>query len=132
MSDSEQSKQPGVDLKEKTVTFDYIKSPHFKTIIVEGIFGGISPKGRINMNLWNERWPIPKQTVHEFDEKSGKLKDEKLPARVTRDAIIREVDIALSFDYDTAKKMRDWIDEKITTMEKAAKEIQSKGGGHGI
>ena len=54
------SKFPGIDQKEKRARFDYIKSQFFRSVHVDGVFGGVIPSGKsIRMSIWNERWPIP-------------------------------------------------------------------------
>ena len=110
-------KPPGINEKEKRVRFDYIKSQYFRSVHVDGIFGGVVPNGKsIRMSIWNERWPIPKQTVHEMDEK-GIVKDEITEERISRDAIVREVEIDLVMDAECAKQMRDWLSVKLTEYE---------------
>jgi hypothetical protein len=123
------AKPPGIDEKEKRVRFDYIKSQFFRSVHVDGIFGGIIPSGKsIRMSIWNERWPIPKQTVHEMDEK-GIVKGEIIEDRISRDAIVREVEIDLVMDVECAKQMRDWLSGKLEEFEGVAKlrsEVESK------
>lgn len=121
MSDQSNIKPPGFDYENKRVAFDYIKSPHFRTIVAEGIFGGISPRGRINMAIWNERWPIPKQSVQEIGKKN-ELGKEIIEERVSRDAVIREVDVMLSLDVTTAIQMRDWLNDKLGDIDSLTEE----------
>ncbi len=111
----------GIDKKEKRVRFDYIKSQSFRSVHVDGVFGGVIPNGKsIRMSIWNERWPIPKQTVHEMDE-NGIVKGEIIQERITRDAIVREVEIDLVMDVECAKLMRDWLSTKLEEFESVAK-----------
>jgi hypothetical protein len=118
---------PGIDEKEKRIRFDYIKSQFFRVIHVDGIFGGTSPIGKaIRMSVWNERWPIPKQTVHEMDE-LGNLLKEVVEERIQRDAIVREVEVDLVMDVDCAKQMREWLSRKIEQYDEIMK-LQSKTG----
>jgi len=109
-------KLPGVSREEKRIRFDYIKSQFFRTVHVDGIFGGLAPNGKsIRLSIWNERWPIPKQTVYETDE-LGNLVKEYLEERITREAIVREVDVDLVLDIECAQQIRDWLSERIEEL----------------
>lgn len=110
---------PGIDRETETVTFDYVKGNFFRVIHVDGVFGGANPTGKqICMAVWNERWPIPKQVVHRLSTQ-GALGDEIGELRVSRNAIVREVDVELIFDIDCAKQMRDWLNDKIAKAQAA-------------
>lgn len=116
--------KPGVDLDVREATFDYVKSGHFRVIHVDGLFGGISPRGGlINMAVWNERWPIPKQVVQAITA-NGKLGKEIVDRRVSRKAIVREVEAELVMDIPTAKELQKWLQEKIKDYEKVTKKSE--------
>jgi hypothetical protein len=108
---------PGIDVEAGRARFDFIKSNYFRVIHIEGVFGGSSPHGLINMAVFNERWPIPKQITHEFTEgKSGKEIE-----RASRDAIVREVEAQLVMNVQTAKTICKWLQGKIDDIEKQNK-----------
>lgn len=116
MQKEPKGKAPGIDNIEERVKFDYIKSNYFRVLQIDGVFGGNSPRpGIIDMAVWNERWPIPKQTVQKIEE--GKIGAEVFEERVIRDAIVREVEVMLRLNIETAKVMRDWLDNKIKGFE---------------
>lgn len=117
---------PGIDRETGRIRFDYIKGNYFRVIHVDGVYGGNSPRGgHIQMAVWNERWPIPKQTVHQFEQ--GKpLGKEILDERVARDAIVREVEVQLMMDIAMAKRMRDWLDDKIQHVEETIEEAEKE------
>jgi hypothetical protein len=102
------------------IRFDYIKSNQHREIFVEGIHGGITPKGRIQMSLFCERQPIPRQIVHKFD--GLELGPEIQSERLSRDAIIRSVEATLILDLSTAEAMHKWLGLKI----KEGKELINK------
>ncbi|NQU08599.1 MAG: hypothetical protein HQ583_08560 [Candidatus Abyssubacteria bacterium] len=124
MSDKPKQAPPGVDFDAQEIRFDYIKGNFFRVIHVDGVFGGNSPQGNIRMCVWNERWPIPQQMVYELKE-GGVLGKEK--NRITRGAVVREVEADLVMDVETAKRIKAWLEDKI---EKASQdeEEKSKGG----
>jgi hypothetical protein len=79
------------------VRFDYIKSPQFRVVHVDGAYGGITPRGQLFISLYSERLPIPTAIVHQLNP-NGQLGDEILSERETRKGVVREVEIGLQFD----------------------------------
>ncbi len=113
MSDDKKKTAPGVDIPKGQIKFDYLKSPDYRTIYINGVFGGISPRGQIYISVWKERWPIPKQVTYHLKE-DGTVTNEIESERIAREAIIREVEVGLLMDIGTAIAMRNWLDEKIS------------------
>ncbi|MBU0514870.1 MAG: hypothetical protein KJ621_08870 [Proteobacteria bacterium] len=119
MAQQENKTSPGIDLDTGEIRFDYIKSNHFRVIHVDGIFGGIRPDSdSIFMGVWNERWPIPKQVVFEFDRSSG-MGPEKY--RLGRDSVIREMEVGLVMNMKMAKSFKVWLEDKIEKHEERMK-----------
>jgi len=94
------------------VEFDFIKSNFFRVVHADGAFGGISPNGLIHMALYSERAALPTKIVQEIDE-SGQLRPEDTSRRITRKAIVREIEVDIAMDINTATALRKWLDEKI-------------------
>jgi len=102
-----------------TIDFHNIKGDGFRTIHVDGAFGGVSPRGQhINMTIYSERWPVPTQMTHKVDE-NGTLGEELAEKRATRRGIVRELEANLVFDIETAKRLAQWLLEKIQQSEDA-------------
>ncbi|MGB7913498.1 MAG: hypothetical protein WCF59_14880 [Desulfobaccales bacterium] len=114
---------PGIDEESKRIKFDFIKSNFFRVIHVDGVFGGVSPQRLIHMSVWNERWPIPKQVSHKLLPES-KLGEEITEDRISRDAIVREVEAHLIMNLETAKQTSIWLQEKIKIIEAGLKKGQ--------
>ena len=124
MTEESKKKVPGVDMEAGRIAYDYIKSNYFRVIHVDGVFGGNTPRANlIQMCVWNERWPIPKQTVFKLNPE-GSLGDEITEDRISRNAIVREVEAELIFDIPGAKRIRDWLDTKISQIEEKKGEEQ--------
>jgi hypothetical protein len=119
------AKRPGVDEESGQVRFDYIKSNLFRVIHVDGIFGGISPNRKIHFSAWNERWPIPKQLSYKLTPE-GTRGEEIKEARVSRDAVVREVEVHLIMDVATAKRVHVWLGQKIAIAEKLEEARKAK------
>lgn len=107
--------------------FHYIKSPHFKSFLASGAYGGIGPNGLINMSFYIERTPIPQKLV--FEVKDGLPGNEIVEERIGKGGFIREIDCNIMIDLNTAINLREWLDSNIKTLEtviKAAKESRER------
>ena len=105
------------------VSFEYIKSNHFRVIRLDGVHGGLGPKANtVQMALFSERQAIPRRET--FKVKDGSL---QVPPKEIegRNAIIREIEIEAIMDIPTAKTLKQWLDKKIRTAEKINKKMQS-------
>lgn len=96
----------------QTVTFDFIKSPQFRSIHVDGAIGGITPNGHIHISLYNERPAIPRQIIQEITP-DGQLGDEVVERRVSRGGVVREMDVDAYMTVETADSLRNWLTTKI-------------------
>lgn len=92
-------------------------------IHVEGAHGGVTPTGKIQIAVFNDRQPIPQQTIHEVAS-TGKVGDEVKEERITRGGIVREVEAELIIDLDGAKIIHQWLGDKIKECEGILKEVQ--------
>lgn len=108
------------------IAFDYIKTPDYREVHVDGAWGGLTPRGYIQMAIYNERLPIPQQTT--FALKDNQLGDEVKEKRRTRQAIIRNVEVDLIMDLNTAESMRDWLDQHIQRLKERIMEAEGAGG----
>jgi hypothetical protein len=127
---------PGIDKEKERIKFDYIKGSHFRVVHADGISGSISPQGDyLQLVVWNERWPIPKQTTYQLKSDQS-LGDEVLDERISRAAVVREVEISLVMDFDIAEGLHEMLTSILKDHKKAAgKQSRStkrskKGGNH--
>ncbi len=101
-----------------SIAFHYQKSPFYRTVHTDGVWGGLTPRGYIAMTLFAERNPIPRQ-LHYAVSPEGALGEET--DRVQKDGIIREAAVTAMMDVKLAKALRDWLQEKIDQAEAIAK-----------
>lgn len=109
----------------KEVAFDYIKTPDYREIHVDGAWGGLTPRGYIQMAFYNERLPIPQQTT--FELKDNQIGGEVKEKRRTRQAIIRNVEVDLIMDLNTAESIRDWLNQHIEKLKERLAEAGDEG-----
>lgn len=108
------AEENGGDTRSK-VTYHYIKSNAFRVIHADGVQGGLTPNLKVQMALFNERMPIPRQIVHNVKsgpgEGSFELGDEV--ERSVRDGIVREVEAEVLMDPIVAERVANWLLEKV-------------------
>lgn len=110
-----------MDKKEKIkkvnqLTFHNKVNPDYKEIHVDGAFGGVTPRGFINMNFYAERLPIPKSSDYSINDNNTlgeKIKD----SHDSKYGIIREYEIGMYFDLKTAIDIRKFLDDRILELE---------------
>jgi hypothetical protein len=103
-------------MAESQLKFHFIKTADCKEVLVDGAFGGITPRGRISMAVYTERLPIPQETVHSLTA-DVELGPEIQERRVTRENFVRLVESVLHFDIGAAKVIHDWLGQKISELE---------------
>jgi hypothetical protein len=105
----------------KEIRFNYIKSNLFRVVRVDGIWAAITPNLDIHVNLCSERYPIPQQTLHKIDP-DGSIGEEIIDARISRDGIVREVEVGAVMDISTAKSLIELLQELIEQVEKVTED----------
>ena len=73
------------------------------------------------MSFYSQRPPIPKQIVNQVSPE-GQLEGEVMEKRISRDAIVREVEVGVCMNVVTAKAVVEWLNEKIGVAEKISSE----------
>jgi len=108
--------------KERRVAFDYEKSKFFRVIHVDGAIGSPTPKGDgIQMALFSERVPIPRS--EEYSITTGGQIGERTQIDVRPCQVFREVEVEAILSIEIAKRLRDWLSDKIETVQN----IRSRG-----
>ena len=115
---ADQTKSNGGD--KPTVTFNYLKSPQFRTVFATGMIGAITPDGHIHFSLFSERPAIPRQIVHRLTEQ-GTLGEEISELRVSREGFVREMEVDVLMTVETAKSFIAWLQEKVDLAENRKK-----------
>lgn len=88
----------------------------FRQVHVDGAFGGISPKGLLNLNFFSERFAIPKQTEYVIKEDNSldKIKD----SDDSKEGVIREYEFGVLLNLEAAKRLEVLLQETIKELEK--------------
>src|SRR5260370_19203370 len=107
------------------VKFFHQKGSLFRIVHVDGSIGGLTPSLDLFVSVYNQRAPIPQVTVQEISEE-GVLGDEILADRQTKEGIVREVEVGLIMNLQTAKVFHQWLTDKIGLAEKAQQQISAE------
>ena len=106
--------------KRKEIEIHNKVSSSFQQINVDGAYGGVTPSGKINLNFFSERYPIPKSTF--FEIKNDKLIKKIRDSAESKKGIIREYNFGIYMDLRTAKGLSLWLQDCIKNMEKKERE----------
>ncbi len=79
------------------------------------------------MACYSERLPIPQQTT--FGLKDGQVGDEIEEKRRTRKAIIRNVEVDLIMNLETAEIIKEWLGRHIDNLKERLAEIEERDKG---
>ncbi len=106
------------------VVFTYLKSNLFRVIHADGAWGGLSARGDIHISFYNERAAIPDTSKIVVSEKTGAIvKPEEFQSS---SKFVREVEADVIVDLGTAISLRDWLNNKISALEKLIREAQNE------
>jgi len=115
MTSSKDKPQAATKKLPAKMRFNYIKSNQFRTIHYDGIHGGLTPQGKIQLAVFSERFPIPRETVHEIVGKG--IGKEFLEERVARPGIVREIEANIVMDRKQAESLRGWLDDRLRDLD---------------
>ena len=107
---------PKKENKKRQITFHNQISSNFREIHVDGAFGGITPRGQINVNFFAERFPIPKSTNY-FIEESNLVGDKVKDGEDSKIGVVRQYEFGVYFDLKTAKDIRSFLNDRINELE---------------
>jgi len=107
----------------KEVMIEYRKTPAYRTVYVDGVFGGENGIGMLDMQLFSVRRSIPVFPV------KGKMKH--LPERsvvveeIKETNIIKEIEISVIMSMKNVEFLRNWLTKQL----KKHKETEKKQNG---
>lgn len=100
--------------KENEITVYNKISHNFRELHVDGAYGGLTPKGLININFYAERFPIPKSIIHNLLDRTTQDSED---SEDSKEGIIREFEFGIYMDLNVAKQISDFLLNKITEFE---------------
>lgn len=102
----------------KSIPIHFIKSSQFRVVWADGMHGGITPRGLLHMAFFNERSPLPRQTEVDVNP-DGTAETGRGERTVdSRKGIVREIEVDVLMNLETAESFRDWLSGKIEQLKK--------------
>ena len=102
-------------LSDEVLNFHYIKSNFFRVIKADGVHGGVTPRGDVQLSFFNERLPIP---VVESFKVTNEGKIFGLKERRTKIGYVREVESEVVMDVQSARELVKWLEATVLEAEK--------------
>ena len=101
---------------EKQLEIHYVEGKGFSSNQATGVYGGLTGQGKLCMNFYIERIPLPTKSDIRIT-KEGKL-DEK-PSGLDKKVLgIREITNCVMMDIDVARNFHQWLGAKIGEFDK--------------
>jgi len=98
--------------KKDKINIHYQKNPLYREIHVDGLIGGLTPRGNVTISFYAERLVIPKCEEYKVTE-DGQLKELVKVSEDSKQGIIREVEFEAYLDINTLKDIKNWAELKI-------------------
>ncbi len=123
-SEKAQSQHPSVPVvQDNSINFHYIKATDFRTVHVDGAIGGLTTKGFLHVSLFCERAAIPKKTTFNLLP-DGHLGEEVVEKRESKEGIVRQMEVDLIMNEETARDLRNWLDQSLEEFEERRKVME--------
>ncbi|MBU4444647.1 hypothetical protein KJ656_06140 [bacterium] len=100
--------------EKKTIDIHYTKSPTYRTYHLDGVFGGLTPKG-IFIDIFTEQISPPSKIVHEIKE-DGNIGDEIVRTN-EKVGLLREFQCGIVIDINKAVSIKNWLENKINEFQ---------------
>ena len=98
---------------ENSINFKYLFPDDYNPSYINGVYGGVSPRGEIIANFYMERMPIPKEDHVRINEDGTLGESISIEPEDHRFNMIRYITSGISFNLETAIAFREWLDNKI-------------------
>lgn len=119
------------------VKFKYIFTYDYNPVYINGAHGGITPRGELVVNFYQERPPLPNAISHEINPNGTIGSEVSVSPEDLNQTLVRFVTNGVVVNYQTARDLHFWLGEKLKEMEtmekaKAAMESGNYEAGKGL
>lgn len=119
----------GEETQGRKIVFEHTKSPDYRKIYANGAWGGVTPKGELNFELFQEKHVMPERIVHAINP-DGSLGKELAREPGTEVPVVqREAQAYVTMSTDSARSIANWMLEKVKQYEKQAAPKMEQGEG---
>ena len=107
----------------KSVDFHYIKTNNYRTYYANGVFGGITPRGELQIDFFVERQVIPQIATYKATDDGNLGEISKIEGK---SGFVREIDCGVLLNMDVAISFHQWLGQKIDEYIKIKQEKERK------
>ena len=113
--------------------FKYIFTYDYNPVYVNGAHGGVTPRGELVVNFYQERQPLPNAITHELNPNGTIGKEVAVEPGDLNKSLVRFVSNGVVLTHQTARELHYWLGEKIREMEamEQARAMQQPAEGKG-
>lgn len=94
----------------KTLEIHYVKTSSYRTFHADGFYGGVTPMGKMYLEVFLDRHATPQIVKHNMEE-PGKLGAEI--ERTGKKGTIRQIEAGIIFDVNIAESLIVWLQQKV-------------------
>jgi hypothetical protein len=97
--------------------FKYIFTYDYNPVYMNGAHGGVTPRGELVVNFYQERQPLPNAITHELNQNGTIGNEVEVEPEDLNKSLVRFVSNGVVLNYQTAREFHYWLGEKIKEME---------------
>jgi len=121
MSDEPETKGASDPPLPTELVFHNVKGNFFRVVHADGVVGSLTPQGNIQMGVYSERKPNPTEQTYRV-RPDGMLGEEIVEKRVTKEHVVRELEVELIMTPAVAQATRDWLDQWLRRLREMTEE----------
>ncbi|MFZ1977741.1 MAG: hypothetical protein WAV76_07270 [Bacteroidota bacterium] len=104
------------------LVFNYIKTGNYRSYYANGVFGGLMPKGELQMDFFIERRVIPQTVAYEISKDGHLAKEIEVKGK---EGLVREIECGVVMDIEAAQAFHQWLGQKIEELKKIRAAIKA-------
>ena len=120
------------DKKGQQLTFKYIFTYDYNPLYINGAHSGITPRGELVVNFFQERPPLPNAITHDINQNGTIGSEVAVDPEDLNKSLVRFVSTGVVVSYQTARELHLWLGEKLKEMEaieRTKADMQEAGKG---
>lgn len=108
----------------KQLTFRYLKDPGYRLVPINGVWGGITPRGEIHMELFHESQAPPEVVVRSLTPKGGlgEEVDHQPPREISRTILV-----GVMLTEESAESMANWLHARVRQLRERNEKKKKRG-----
>ncbi len=101
----------------KHFRYEYEQDANIKLQVAHGVWGGINTHGEIELNFYTESDKLPLMSEKIFNAEGLAEPEQVVPGEDEPRAVIRNVHSKILLNYNTARALLVWLEEKVDRLE---------------